>query len=66
MGLPPQAPPVRRPEVIAPHRCVETEHGSGDQLIHIRMRLMHGANFNDPQHYEHPTYGRMRVSIGGR
>ena len=59
---PPQTAPVLRPDPIAPHRCVDVEHGPGWQLIRIRMRLLHGANFNDPQAYAPPSFDRMRVS----
>jgi cyanobactin biosynthesis protein (PatB/AcyB/McaB family) len=43
-----QAAPVRRPELVVPHRTVDVVHGSPEQLIAMRIRLMHGANFNDP------------------
>lgn len=62
MTLPKQAPPVRRPELVVPHSVVDVTHGTPQQLIAMRMRLMHGANFNDPQAFEHPSYERMRVS----
>ena len=42
---------------------VRLADGPGYQLIHIRMRLLHGANFNDPQAYAPPTYAQMKVSI---
>ncbi|MGC7102942.1 cyanobactin biosynthesis system PatB/AcyB/McaB family protein [Amycolatopsis lurida] len=60
--MPKLAPPVRRPELIQPHRVVEISRGSTDRLIAMRMRLMHGANFNDPQAFAYPSHERMRVS----
>jgi cyanobactin biosynthesis protein (PatB/AcyB/McaB family) len=60
--LPKQAPPVRRPELAQPHRTVNVTHGTADQLIAMRMRLMHGANFNDPASVAFPAYERMKVS----
>jgi cyanobactin biosynthesis protein (PatB/AcyB/McaB family) len=62
MRLPAQSPPVRRPEVVQPHRVVEVVRGTPDELIAMRMRLMHGANFNDPQAFAVPTVERMRLS----
>jgi len=66
MRLPPQAAPVRRPEIVHPHRVVDIVHGPGDRLVAMRIRLMHGANFNDPQYFAHPTYERMKVSCWRR
>ena len=60
--LPTQAPPVRRPDLVHPHRAVDVVHGTPEQLLAMRMRLMHGANFNDPQYFEYPSFARMRVS----
>jgi cyanobactin biosynthesis protein (PatB/AcyB/McaB family) len=60
--LPRQTPPVRRPELVYPHRTVDVTHGTADQLVAMRIRLMHGANYNDPQHFEYPSVNRMRVS----
>ncbi|QWF82432.1 cyanobactin biosynthesis system PatB/AcyB/McaB family protein [Amycolatopsis sp. CA-230715] len=60
---PPQVAPVRRPELVEPHRCVDVVHGTPDELIAMRLRLMHGANFNDPQRWLDPTYQRMRSSF---
>jgi cyanobactin biosynthesis protein (PatB/AcyB/McaB family) len=59
---PKQARPVHRPHFVAPHRTVDVVHGTADQLIAMRMRLMHGANYNDPQHLAFAPYARMQVS----
>ena len=64
MWLPPQTPPVRRPDLVAPHTCVDLTHGTPGQLISIRMELMHGANFNDPPYWALPSYARLRLSAG--
>jgi cyanobactin biosynthesis protein (PatB/AcyB/McaB family) len=50
MRLPVQSPPVRRPELIQPHRTVDLVHGSPEELLALRISLMHGANYNDPQY----------------
>jgi cyanobactin biosynthesis protein (PatB/AcyB/McaB family) len=60
--LPKQSPPVRRPELVDPHRTVDVARGTPEQLIAMRMRLMHGANFNDPAPFAFPGYVRMKLS----
>ena len=60
--LPKQAAPVRRPELVHPHRTVDVRHGTADQLVAMRMRLMHGANYNDPATVAFPSYFQMKVS----
>lgn len=45
--LPPQCAPVQRPDVFNPHICVDIEHGSLSDVVAVRMRLLHGANYND-------------------
>jgi cyanobactin biosynthesis protein (PatB/AcyB/McaB family) len=59
--LPPQSRPVRRPDLIVIHRTVEVYHGTPEQLVGIRLAMMHGANYNDPAHYVGSTfYGLKR------
>jgi cyanobactin biosynthesis protein (PatB/AcyB/McaB family) len=60
--MPIQAPPVSRPELVEPHRTVDVVHGTPDQLVAMRMRLTHGANFNDPAPFALPDSKRMRSS----
>jgi cyanobactin biosynthesis protein (PatB/AcyB/McaB family) len=60
---PAQVPPVRRPELVHPHQVVDVVHGTVEELIARRVRLMHGANFNDPQRFIEPSYERMKYSI---
>jgi cyanobactin biosynthesis protein (PatB/AcyB/McaB family) len=62
MSLPKQAPPVRRPEIIEPHRVVEVEKGTSQQLLRARLLLLHAANYNDPAPYAAPLLPRMRAS----
>jgi hypothetical protein len=63
MVLPRQVPPVRRPDLVQPHTVVDVVHGTPEQLIAMRMRLTHGANFNDPAPYDPPSPWRMRASL---
>lgn len=63
MSLPMQVPPVRRPDLVQPHTVVDVVHGTPQQLIAMRMRLTHGANFNDPAPFELPMPWRMRASF---
>lgn len=62
MSLPLQAPPVRRPAIVEPHRLIEVDKGSAQQLLRARLLLLHGANFNDPAPYALATPERMRAS----
>ncbi len=62
MRLPIQAKPVKRPELIQSHTTVDVEHGEGKDLVSIRSRLTHGANYNDPPALRMPTYGRMKLT----
>lgn len=62
MALPTQAPPVRRPELVEPHLVVDVVHGTPEQLVAMRIRLLHGADFNDPAPYAPPNPWRTRVS----
>ncbi len=60
--LPVQAPPVARPGLIQPYWAVDVVHGTKEQLDNIRIRLLHGANFDDPAAFAPPDPWRMRVS----
>lgn len=60
--MPPQAAPVRRPDVIAPHTVVDVVHGDLESLIAVRIELMHGANFNDPPRYQAWSHHQLRAS----
>jgi cyanobactin biosynthesis protein (PatB/AcyB/McaB family) len=63
VNMPRQTPPLRRPELIQPHQTVDVEHGDVDDLVRVRMKLLLGANYNDP-----PPFQAWRVappSAGG-
>lgn len=62
MRLPKQSPPIKRPELIQPHETVDVVHGSVDELVAIRMDLLHGANYNDPAGFQYRTYSQMKTS----
>ena len=57
---PPQLAPVKRPELVVPHRCVDVVHGTPEQLVAIRLALTHGANYNDPAYFEMASYEQRR------
>lgn len=62
MRLPKQAAPVKRPHFISTHEAVDVVHGRGQDLVAIRMDLMHGANYNDPAPYFYPTFNQLKSS----
>lgn len=62
MRLPKQAAPVKRPDIIYPHRAVDVVHGTGEELLAIRMHLLHGANFNDPPQFQFRSYEQLKYS----
>ena len=65
MPLPKQSPPLKRPHFIQPYECVDTTHGRGEDLVSIRMDLMHGANYNDPAKFQQPSYDYLKMSSLG-
>lgn len=62
MRLPNLSPPVRRPDVIYPHHSVDVIHGTADELLAIRLKLLHGANYNDPAAFVHRSYQQLKSS----
>ncbi|NEO84075.1 MAG: cyanobactin biosynthesis system PatB/AcyB/McaB family protein [Spirulina sp. SIO3F2] len=40
--------PVHRPHFTQPALAVDVEHGRPEDLVSIRIDLLHGANYNDP------------------
>ncbi|RAM49410.1 MAG: cyanobactin biosynthesis system PatB/AcyB/McaB family protein [Hapalosiphonaceae cyanobacterium JJU2] len=62
MRLPILSPPVKRPDVIQPGLCVDLENGSPDDLVHIRMDLLHGANYNDPPAFANRSFNQVMHS----
>lgn len=65
MALPKQSPPIKRPHFVRIHDCVDILHGRGEDLLSIRMDLMHGANYNDPAQFQYPAYGYLKMSGRG-
>jgi len=53
---PPQVAPVSRRHLYRPHETVDIDNGTVEQLIAVRMWLLHGANHNDPAHWLAPAW----------
>lgn len=62
MRLPVLSPPVKRPDVIQPALCVDLEDGTLEDLVHIRMDLLHGANYNDPPAFANRSFNQVMYS----
>lgn len=62
MTFPKQTPPVQRPHFTQPALAVDVENGSIDSLVHIRMDLLHGANYNDPAAFVQRSYHQVMHS----
>jgi cyanobactin biosynthesis protein (PatB/AcyB/McaB family) len=62
MRLPKLSPPVKRPDIIYPHRSVDVIHGRVEDLVSIRMDLLHGANYNDPAAFQNRSYQQIKSS----
>jgi cyanobactin biosynthesis protein (PatB/AcyB/McaB family) len=41
---------------------VDVENGSVESLVSIRMKLLHGANYNDPAAYALRSYNQVMHS----
>ncbi|NCR58444.1 MAG: cyanobactin biosynthesis system PatB/AcyB/McaB family protein [Microcystis aeruginosa LL13-06] len=48
-----------------PHECVDIVHGDGEDLVSILVKLVHGANYNDPAQFQYPHYGYLKMSSFG-
>jgi cyanobactin biosynthesis protein (PatB/AcyB/McaB family) len=67
MTFPKQSAPVKRPHFTQPAHAVDVETGSADDLVNIRMKLLHGANYNDPAAYAPRGYHQvMHAGLGRR
>lgn len=64
MRLPKLSPPVKRPDIIYPHRSVDVIHGRVEDLVSILMDLLHGANYNDPAAFQNRSYQQIKSSCG--
>lgn len=42
------SPPVQRPDLVTPSTIVDLTRGTSRELVDKLVRLMHGANMNDP------------------
>ena len=62
MRLPALSPPVKRPHFIQPALCVDVVNGRTQDLVHIRMDLLHGANYNDPPAFANRSYNQVMYS----
>lgn len=64
MNLPILSPPVKRPHFVEPSTAVDVEHGRVEDLVAIRMDLLHGANYNDPAVFANRSYNQVMTSGG--
>jgi cyanobactin biosynthesis protein (PatB/AcyB/McaB family) len=65
MDTTPFAKPVRRPELVQSFLTVDLfskECGSGNQIFDVIVRLIHGANYNDPQKFVVRDYKQTKSS----
>ncbi|NEP57716.1 MAG: cyanobactin biosynthesis system PatB/AcyB/McaB family protein [Symploca sp. SIO2G7] len=62
MRLPKLSPPVKRPHFVQPSAAVDVENGRFEDLVAIRMDLLHGANYNDPAAFEYRSYNQVMKS----
>jgi cyanobactin biosynthesis protein (PatB/AcyB/McaB family) len=54
--------PVKRPHFVVPSTCVDVVHGTVEQLTSVAIKLVHGANYNDPAPFESPPYQQVMRS----
>ena len=62
MTLPKQVPPVKRPHFTQPALAVDVVNGRPQDLVAIRMDLLHAANYNDPAAYVSRNYNQVMYS----
>jgi cyanobactin biosynthesis protein (PatB/AcyB/McaB family) len=62
MTFPKQSPPIQRPHFVQPASCVDVENGRPDDLVSIRIDLLHGANYNDPAAFAYRSYNHVMYS----
>ena len=62
MTFPKQSPPVQRPHFVQPGTCVDLENGRPEDLVAIRIDLLHGANYNDPAVFAQRSYNQVMHS----
>lgn len=66
MNFPKLSPPVQRPHFIQPAACVDLENGSLNDLLHVRLDLLHAANYNDPAAYANRNFNQVMRSSAGQ
>jgi cyanobactin biosynthesis protein (PatB/AcyB/McaB family) len=49
------------PELIQPFRTVDF-HGQAQQITDVMMKLIHGANYNNPQRFFSRNYNQLKSS----
>ncbi|GAA3115353.1 hypothetical protein [Streptosporangium carneum] len=60
--FPPQAAPVRRPELVQPHTTVSLTPATPEHLARVHELLAYDTNFNERQAYTPPTYQEATLS----
>ena len=71
MTLPNLAAPVKRfvvlhdDKLVYPEETVDVVNGRDQDLIDIRIDLLHGANYNDPAGFQARGYQRIQASTCG-
>lgn len=63
MCSPLQKPPVNREEIIISHSVVDINNGTRQDQIKVRLDLLHGANFNDPQPFRVMSYANAKLTL---
>ena len=58
----PLALPVKRPDLVHPHLTLGWEDGAAGQLFDAIVKLIHGANYNDPPRFVKRDYNQLRSS----
>lgn len=62
MRMPLLCPPVKRPHFIQPAECVNIDKGRLKDLLSVRIDLLHGANYNDPQVFANRSFNQVMHS----
>ena len=62
MSVPLQVAPINRAEIIPPYGAVDLNRGSLLARVQIRLDLLHGANFNDPQPFRVMSYAQAKLT----
>jgi cyanobactin biosynthesis protein (PatB/AcyB/McaB family) len=49
-------------ELVQPFLTVDFLHGSSNQIREVIIKLIHGANYNDPQRFFSRNYNQLKSS----